>query len=444
MAFNGRSPIAVDGRLEKDPMKFDSYWLDTRPAFRAGCEGPVEGRADVAVIGGGFTGLSAALALAQRGVSVVVLEAAQIAGEASGRNGGQCNTGVAQDYVSLAARIGAEPARQFYRAYESAVRSVEAIVAEHAIDCDFRHAGKLKLAAKPQHFAGLAKTFDVLRREVDPDIELIEPSRIRDEIASDGFYGGLLQRNGVQMHMGKFGVGLAQAAVRAGARIYEQAAVTRLERLDGERHAITCTRGTLVADRVLVATGASQHGPFAWFRRRIAPVGSFIVVTEPLPDVQLNRLFPHRRAYVTSRQIGNYFRVTPDNRLLFGGRARFAMSNPRSDEKSGEILRAGMAGYFPELANVRLDYCWGGLVDITADRLPRAGQHDGLYYSMGYSGHGVQMSVHMGRVMADVLYGAAASNPWRELDWPAMPGHFGHAWFLPLVGAYYRMQDFLH
>lgn len=444
MAFNGRSPIAVDGMFEKDPMKFDSYWLDTRPAFRAGCEGPVEGRADVAVIGGGFTGLSAALALAQRGVSVVVLEAAQIAGEASGRNGGQCNTGVAQDYASLVARIGAEPARQFYRAYESAVRSVEAIVAEHAIDCDFRHAGKLKLAAKPKHFAGLAKTFDVLRREVDPDIELIEPSRIRDEIASDGFYGGLLQRNGVQMHMGKFGVGLAQAAVRAGARIYEQAAVTRLERIEGERHAITCTRGTLVADRVLVATGASQHGPFAWFRRRIAPVGSFIVVTEPLPDAQLNRLFPHRRAYVTSRQIGNYFRVTPDNRLLFGGRARFAMSSPRSDAKSGEILRAGMAGYFPELADVRLDYCWGGLVDITADRLPRAGQHDGLYYSMGYSGHGVQMSVHMGRVMADVLYGAAASNPWRELDWPAMPGHFGHAWFLPFVGAYYRMQDFLH
>lgn len=444
MAFNGRSPIAVAGKFEKDPMKFDSYWLDTRPAFRAGCEGPVEGRADVAVIGGGFTGLSAALALAQRGVSVVVLEAAQIAGEASGRNGGQCNTGVAQDYASLVARIGAEPARQFYRAYESAVRSVEAIVAEHAIDCDFRHAGKLKLAAKPKHFEGLAKTFDVLRREVDPDIELIEPQRIRDEIASDGFYGGLLQRNGVQMHMGKFGVGLAQAAVRAGARIYEQAAVTGLERIDGERHAITCTRGTLVADRVLVATGASQHGPFAWFRRRIAPVGSFIVVTEPLPDAQLNRLFPHRRAYVTSRQIGNYFRVTADNRLLFGGRARFAMSSPRSDAKSGEILRAGMAGYFPELADVRLDYCWGGLVDITADRLPRAGQHDGLYYSMGYSGHGVQMSVHMGRVMADVLYGAAASNPWRELDWPAMPGHFGHAWFLPFVGAYYRMQDFLH
>ncbi|AOJ03813.1 FAD-dependent oxidoreductase [Burkholderia mayonis] len=425
-------------------MKLESYWLDTRPAFDGGCNAPVEGRADVVVIGGGFTGLSAALELAKRGVQAVVLEAGQVAAEASGRNGGQCNTGLAQDYAALVARIGAPRAQAFYRAYESAVATVDSIVTEHAIDCNFLRTGKLKLAAKPQHFEGLAKTCELLRRDVDPNVELIEPARMRDEVGSDRFYGGLLQRTGAQMHMGKFGVGLARAAVAHGARIHEHAGVTQLKRLDGERYEIASTRGTIRADRVLVATGASQFGPFQWFRRRIAPVGSFIVVTEPLPKAQLDRLFPQRRAYVTTRHIGNYFRVTPDDRLLFGGRARFAMSNPRSDAKSGDILRAGMAAYFPELANVRLDYCWGGLVDITADRLPRAGQHEGLYYSMGYSGHGVQMSVHMGRVMADVLYGATASNPWRGLDWPAMPGHFGHAWFLPLIGAYYRLQDILH
>ncbi|MGF6723485.1 glycine/D-amino acid oxidase-like deaminating enzyme [Paraburkholderia sp. GAS41] len=425
-------------------MKLESYWLDTRPAFRGGREGPVEGHAEVVVIGGGFTGLSAALELASRGVEVTVLEAGQIAGEASGRNGGQCNTGLAHDYASLAQKIGAPQAKAFYRAYESAVATVDSIVTTQRIDCDFLRTGKLKLAAKPEHFAKLEKTYEVLLREVDQNIELIPRERLRDEVGSDGFYGGLLQRNGAQMHMGKFGVGLAQAAVRHGARIFEQAPVTQMKRLDGERYEITCARGTIRADRVLVATGASQLGPFQWFRRRIAPVGSFIVVTEPLPAEQLNRLFPNRRAYVTSRHIGNYFRVTPDNRLLFGGRARFAMSSPSSDEKSGQILRAGMAAYFPELAKVRLDYCWGGLVDITADRLPRAGQHEGLFYSMGYSGHGVQMSVHMGRVMADVLYGAGAGNPWRDLEWPAIPGHFGHAWFLPLVGAYYRLQDILH
>jgi glycine/D-amino acid oxidase-like deaminating enzyme len=425
-------------------MKLDSYWLDTAPLFRDGQQGPVEGGADVVVIGGGFTGLSAALELGKRGIPVTVLEAGRVAGEASGRNGGQCNTGLAHDYAALAERIGADNARDFYRAYESAVATVASIVSEEQIDCDFFRGGKIKLAAKPQHFDKLARTYESLLRNVDSNVELIPPERIREEVGSDRFYGGLVQRNGAQMHMGKFGVGLAQAAARHGARIFEHTPVTGLKRLDGERYDVVTERGTIRAGRVLVATGASQIGPLQWFRRRIAPVGSFIVVTEPLSTAQLDELLPKRRAYVTTRNIGNYFRATADNRLLFGGRARFAMSNPRSDEKSGRILRAGLASYFPELADVRLDYCWGGLVDMTADRLPRAGQHEGLFYSMGYSGHGVQMSVHMGRVMADVMFGAATRNPWRKLEWPAIPGHFGHAWFLPLVGAYYRLQDILH
>jgi len=190
-------------------MKLDSYWLDTAPEFRDGAQGPVEGHSDVVVIGGGFTGLSAALELATRSVSVTLLEAGRIAGQASGRNGGQCNTGVAQDFAALAASVGLEQARGFYRAYESAVQTVEAIVTQHRIDCDFVRCGKLKLAAKPKHFDKLARTYEVLHREVDQDIELIEPARTRSEVGSDAFHGGLLQRNGAQMHMGKFGVGLA-------------------------------------------------------------------------------------------------------------------------------------------------------------------------------------------------------------------------------------------
>ena len=160
-------------------MKLDSYWLDTAPVFSEAAQGPVEGRADVVVIGGGFTGLSAALELATRGVSVTVLEAGRIASEASGRNGGQCNTGVAQDFASLAAKVGLEQARGFYRAYESAVASVESIVSRHQIDCDLVRTGKLKLAAKPKHYEKLARTFEVLRREVDPDVELIPADRMQ-------------------------------------------------------------------------------------------------------------------------------------------------------------------------------------------------------------------------------------------------------------------------
>ena len=144
---------------------------------------------------------------------------------------------------------------------------------------------------------------------------------------------------------------------------------------------------------------------------------------------------------VDTRNLVVYWRLTPDNRLLFGGRARFAVSNPQSDEKSGRILKAAMVEVFPELAGTRIDYCWGGMVDMTRDRLPRAGERDGIFYSMGYSGHGTHMSTLMGSIMADVMDGRPDLNPWKDFDWPAIPGYFGRPWFLPILGAYYRMKD---
>ena len=426
-------------------MKLESYWLDSAPPFEGAAQGGVDsgGKADVAIVGAGFTGLSTALELAKRNASVVVLDAGRVAGEGSGRNGGHVNNGVAHDYPGLVKRFGEAKARAMYRDFDAAVDSVERVVREESIDCDFVRSGKLKLAAKPEHFAGLARTFETLK-DVDGAMELIEPQRLRDEIDAQGFHGGLLQKKSAQMHMGRFAAGLAGAAARRGVRIYESAGVTRLERRSGRAHRITTTRGTIEAAQVLIATGSSRPGPLAWFRRRIVPIGSFIIATAPLDDALAARLMRGRRNYVTTRIIGNYFRLTRDNRLIFGGRARFAMSNPRSDEKSGGILREAMEGFFPALRGVQIDYCWGGLVDVTADRLPRAGEHEGLLYSMGYSGHGVQLSVHMGRVMADVIEGRPSASPWYQLDWRAIPGNFGDPWYLPFVGAYYRLQDRLH
>jgi glycine/D-amino acid oxidase-like deaminating enzyme len=425
-------------------MKLESYWLDTAPAFTAGAQGPVAGRADVVVVGGGFTGLSAALALARRGATVTVLEAGRVVGEASGRNGGHCNGGLAHDFGALAARLGVDKARAFYQAYSAAVDTVERLVRDEDIACDFARVGKLKLAAKPEHYDKLARACDLLRREADPDVCMVERAHLHHEIGSDSFYGGLLQKTSAQMHMGRFGVGLAHAAVRAGAQVYERAAVTKIERRPDGGFRVASERGTVEARQVLLATGNSRTGPFFHFRRRMISVGSFIIATEPLDEGLLDRMLPNRRNYVTSRNIGNYFRISPDNRLVFGGRARFAMSNPRSDVKSGRVLRATLEETFPELRGVGIDYCWGGLVDMTADRLPRAGEHRGMYFATGYSGHGVQMSVHMGQVMADVMAGKPERNPWQGLEWPAIPGHFGKPWFLPVVGAYYRLQDWLH
>ncbi len=424
-------------------MKLLSYWLDTAPRFTGGAEGPVEGAVDVAVIGGGFTGLSAALALAQRGASVVVLEAEAVNGQGSGRNGGHVNNGTAVGFGGLVARLGLDRARALYHAYDAAVDSVERIVGEQQIACDFRRGGKIKLAAKPSHYAAMAQDFDLLHREADAETELVPVESIRSEIGSDTFHGGLLYRKSAQMHVGRFGTGLAEAAQRAGARIFENAPVVALKRLRGAEHRLTTPRGGVTARQVLVATGPSRQGPFFHFRRRVVPVGSFIIATEPLDVARLDSIMPTRRTATTTKNIGNYFRIAPDGRLIFGGRARFALSNPRSDAKSGQILEAALGRVFPQLGRVRIDYCWGGLIDLTADRLPHAGEHAGLFYAMGYSGHGVQMSVHMGQRMAAVMGGDIAANPLRDLAWPAIPGHFGPPWFMPLVGGYYRLKDYL-
>ena len=425
-------------------MKLESFWLDTAPTFHGAEEGPVDGRTDVAIIGGGFTGLSTALALAKRGATVVVLEAERLVGEASGRNGGQCNAGTLQDYRSLVGSFGVERARRYYQEFTAAVDSVERLASEEHIDCDFNRRGKLKLASKPAHFNKMVQTFEALQADgVDPNVELVPPDCMRDEVGSNDYHGGLLQTTSAQLHVGKFGSGLAEAAARRGVRLYASAPVTGLHRQSGGAWRITTPRGSVDAAQTLVATGGSGSGPFGWFRRRIIPVGSFIVVTEPLGAERLSRLLPNRRSYVTSNNIGNYFRVTEDNRLLFGGRARFAMSNVKSDRESGHILRDSLVRAFPEFADARIDYCWGGSVDMSADRMPHAGQHKGLYYSMGYSGHGVQMAVHMGQIMADIMDGNEHANPWGELKWPPILGHFGKPWFLPAIGAYYRLQDIL-
>ncbi len=422
-------------------MKQVSYWHDTAPAFTGAEQGSLPAQADAVIIGGGFTGLSAAIALARRGATVVVLEADRVVSGASGRNGGHVNNGTSVDFSSLAQRLGLDQARSIYRAYDAAVDTVERIVREEQITCAFRRGGKIKLAAKPQHYEKIARGFEILHREVDPDTNLVPPENTRQEVGSDRFHGGLLYKKSAQMHMGQFGVGLATAAKRNGAHIYESAAVTGLRRLSGVRHLVTTARGAITANQVLIATGPSMRGPFFWFRRRVIPIGSFIIATEPLSAALLDSIMPTRRTATTTLNIGNYFRIAPDDRLIFGGRARFALSSPTSDLKSGQILETTLRETFPQLGDVHIDYCWGGIIDLTVDRLPRAGEHNGLFYAMGFSGHGAQMSVHMGQQMAAVMAGDAAANPLRNLAWPAIFGHFGPPWFMPFVGAYYRYKD---
>ncbi|MDB6177656.1 FAD-binding oxidoreductase [Paracoccus sp. Z330] len=422
-------------------MKLLPYWQDSAPSFYGAASGPVDGHFDVAVIGGGFTGLGAARKLALEGKSVIVLEAARIGAGASGRNGGHLNNGLAHSNLAARQQFGADKARALYQAFDAGIDTLERIIGEENITCNFRRSGKIKLASKPGHIDAMRRNFDAVNREVDPDTEWLDRNALGHEVVSDAFHAGVLQHRSAMMHMGRFVIGLAEAAVRRGAVVHQEAPVTSHQRLRSGWQLQT-PKGRVTAGQVMLATGAYTDKAFPWFRRRIVPVGSFIIATRPLSDAEIAGSLPGDRTFVNSMNIGNYFRMTPDRRLIWGGRARFsARSDQGSDSKSGAVLQRSLAATFPQLANVEIEYCWGGLVDMTADRFPRAGMADGMWYSMGYSGHGAQIATHMGEIMADRILGRERINPWQGLPWQAVPLHTGKPWFLPLVGMYYQMKD---
>ncbi|MFI6676758.1 NAD(P)/FAD-dependent oxidoreductase [Kribbella sp. NPDC050470] len=422
-------------------MKFTSYWLDTAPQSspeRAATS--VEGRTGVAVIGGGLTGVVAALHLARKGAKVDVFEQDTVGFGASGRNGGMATTGMSIGIRPAVEKLGFDRAARLYGAYSEAIDLVEKLVTEEGIDCHFARTGKLNLATKAAHYEGFAKTAELLNTRLGGDSQLVPKAELRREIGTDVFHGGMVESKSAGLHVGKYVRGLGEAAERAGVTIHEKAPVQKLTKV-GSGHQLQTPRGRIHADQVLLATGAYTRRPFYWYQVRIAPVGSFIIATEPLDMSVCDELLPTRRMASDSKNLLNYFRITPDHRLLFGGRARFAGSNQQSDMKSGSILRDAMVRTFPQLADARIDYCWGGQVDMTLDRMVKAGQHDGVYYAMGYAGHGVQMATYMGRQMAAYMSGVPEANIWSDFEFRRIPGHFGPPWFLPFAGAYYKFKD---
>ncbi|WP_405866612.1 NAD(P)/FAD-dependent oxidoreductase [Streptomyces sp. NBC_00005] len=424
-------------------MKQIPYWLDTAPPLpdRTGRDLPES--ADVVVIGGGLTGLSTAYHAARKGAHVVLVEKDKVGSGASGRNGSMCTQGITIGVGEARKRYGQQRARELYDAFREAVDVVEELTQKEQIDCDFNRAGRLGVAYKPQHFEAMKATQRDLAENFDHETTLLSPSDLRTELGSDYYHGALLDPLSAGLHVGKYVHGLAAAAERAGAEIHERNAATGLTRLPDGGFLVETLHGTIRAKQVMAATDAYTDKALPWFRKRLINVGSFIVVTEPLGEERARELIPNARLVVDSKNIGHYIRLTPDHRLAFGGRARFAPSNPASDIKSGDVLKREMAEIFPQLADVRIDYVWGGSVGFSWDRIPHAGEANGLYYSMGYCGHGVQMATYMGRAVAEMMDGHPEANPLRGLGFPKVPVPFynGTAWFLPFGGAYYKAKD---
>jgi glycine/D-amino acid oxidase-like deaminating enzyme len=424
-------------------MKQIPYWLDTAPPLPDRSGKPLPDDVDVLVIGGGLTGLSTALHTARKGARVVLVEKDKVGSGASGRNGSMCTQGMTIGVGEARKRYGQERARELYDAFREAVDVVEELTEKEQIDCDFKRSGRLGVAFKPEHFEQKKAQQRELAENFGHKTTLLSKRELRSELGSDSFHGALLDPLSAGLHVGKFIHGMAEAAERAGAEIHERNAANGVRRTPGGFFLVETLHGTVRAKQVMVATDAYSDKSLPWFRKRLICVGSFIVVTEPLGQELAREVIPNARMVVDSKNIGHYIRLTPDNRLAFGGRARFAPSDPASDRKSGDVLKREMAEIFPQLAKTRIDYVWGGSVGFSYDRIPHAGEADGMYYSMGYCGHGVQMATYMGQRMAEVMDGHPEANPLRGIGFPKVPVPFynGTAWFLPFAGAYYKAKD---
>jgi glycine/D-amino acid oxidase-like deaminating enzyme len=395
--------------------------------------------ADVAVIGGGYTGLAAARALARAGRRVVLLEREAIGAGASGRNGGFVLPGYKRDLAWLLRRFGRERARALFDASLAAIAFVERLVVEEGIDCHWRRTGAVTLAARPSHLGMLAAEQRLLAREFGHPTTLLGPGDLAGVIGSARYHGGLLDPSAGALQPVEYLLGLAGSASRAGAILVQRAGVSSC-RPSGTGFRLETGRGVLQAGDVLVATNGAGGSLVPWLARRVVPVGSFIIATEPLAPELAERLLPGGRVLSDSKHLLYYFRLSPDRRLVFGGRAGF---RPEALERSLKLLRAGMTEVFPALAGTPVEFGWGGTLGFTLDQLPHAGRCRGVAYALGYCGHGVACASWLGDQVGNAM---AGRGPWpavADLPFAAVPMYAGRPWFLPLVGAYYRMKDWI-
>jgi gamma-glutamylputrescine oxidase len=397
---------------------------------------------DVCVIGAGLTGVSTALNLAERGHKVAVLEASKVGWAASGRNGGQMISGFACE-IDTFAKYMPEPDVQ--RIWEMGLETLDIVkerVAKHHIDCDLTM-GYLTAANKPSHADALrAWRDDAKKRFKYERLRYVERAHMDQYVQSSRYLGGLFDPDSGHLHPLNYTLGLARAAVESGARIYEDSCVTALRQENGA-HVIETARGTVRAQYVVLACNTWLNGLAPDVSRKIMPVGTYVIATEALDPARAQALMPARAAVCDSRFVLDYFRPSPDNRLLWGGKVSYSTFAPRN---LAEAMRRDMLKTFPQLADVKVDYAWGGFVDITMNRAPHFGRlSPTIYFAQGFSGHGVNTTGLAGKLIAQAIDGQASRfdlfGKIRHRDFPG--GALLRTPALVLAMAWYRMKDWL-
>jgi glycine/D-amino acid oxidase-like deaminating enzyme len=357
-------------------------------------------------------------------------------------------TGLKKGPETLIARYGLEVARRLDAASLASIDCVEQLVREEGIACAFSRTGHLEVAVKPKHFENFERRAELIAREFNRTLRVVQKKELQQEIGSDLYHGGLVDETSAGINPAQYVNGLRQAAARAGAKLYDRTRVETIERQaenTAAAYRVSTSRGTLRAHAVFIATSGYTGPATPALQRRIVPIGSYIIVTEPLAEELARAVSPRNRMIFDSKNFLYYFRLTPDRRMLFGGRAAFFPETANTVRKSAALLRDGMLQVYPDLRDTRVEYVWGGTLDFAFDIMPHAGQLDGLYYALGYAGHGVAMATYLGSKMADVISGDVHANPFHGLPFPTAPFglYNGRPWFLPLAAAWYKLQDWI-
>ena len=425
-------------------IKQQIYWHTTTQMPDDSNLPPLPEKVDVAILGGGYTGLSAARTLAKNGAKVAVLEANTIGWGASSRNGGMVLTGLKLGMQTVQKKYGRRLAKRLFQYALASIDTVEQIVNEEKIDCGFARYGHLLTANKPKHFNALREEVEFMEKEFNHKVRLISRQNQSEEIGTDTYYGALLDECSGGLNPAQYVAGLAGAAERTGATLHARARVNRLTRRENS-FLVETERGSLSAESVLVATSGYTGNVTKKLQKKIIPIGSFIIATDRLSEEQAKELIPKGRMIFDAMHYLNYFRLW-DNRLIFGGRAAFFPETTQTIARSAEILRREMVQVYPQLKDTNVEYVWGGTLDFAFDMMTHVGEMGGIYFSLGYAGHGVAMATHSGKTVAEaILKGNLQEHPLASFNFPSAPlGLYnGFPWFLPFAGAWHKFLDWI-
>jgi glycine/D-amino acid oxidase-like deaminating enzyme len=429
-------PATANAVLNRDYER-RPYWHATMPALPDRTGRDLPDSVDAVVVGGGYTGLAAARALASGGATVVVLEARTLGWGASTRNGGIAHPGYKWGPSSLVKRYGPELAVELYRDSVEATEFLERTILDAGIEAELRFNGYMELASARAHAEEFESESDI-RAAWGIPARVVPRDRLADEVGTAAYHGGLTIDTGGLLHPGKWFAGLVGLAEQAGAQLHERTRVRSIRRQADGRFVVETERGAIHARDVLVATNGYTDGAAPSLRRRIIPIGSYIIATEPLPEALAKELSPTGRAYFDTRNFLSYWHVSADRRLVFGGRVSFF---PTTVDRTAKLLHTRMLEVHPQVAGYRVEYSWGGKIGMTFDRMPHIGRSGGVMYAMGCCGSGVVLLHWLGTKAGEWMGGGEAPALAR-LGFPLVPAPYeGRPWFLPIVGEFFRAQD---